>query len=166
MKKLLIPAALGLLMGGVALAANSNEVATNVQVQEKVTICHRTNSVTNPYNKIEVSTDAVDGEGKNDHTSHTGPVATSEAVAQALKDSKTKWGDVIPNVLNWTTEGQALYDNDCNYVGQETPPGDEPNDPEDPTDPTDPETPVTPVTPETPTTPVVTVLPVTGGHGR
>ena len=89
--------------------------------EDQVTICHRTNSVTNPYEQITVDESAVDGEGENDHTSHTGPVATSESVAQALKDDKENWGDIIPNVLNWTTEGQAVYNNDCEYIQEEEP---------------------------------------------
>ena len=96
--------------------------AAKPKEEEKVTICHRGNSVTNPYQKISVDASAVDGEGNNDHTQHTGPVATSEEVAQALKDNKEKWGDIIPNVLNWTTEGIAIYDNNCEYVAPVTPP--------------------------------------------
>jgi hypothetical protein len=109
---------------GVVQTASAGATQLPNDEEQKVTICHRHNSVTNPYNKESVSKNAVDGEGKNDHTHHTGPVATSEAVAQALKDSKTKWGDIIPPFddfagYNWTTEGQAIYNNDCNYV--ETP---------------------------------------------
>lgn len=37
---------------------------------DKVTICHRTNSDKNPYVLITVSAKAVDGEGNNDHTHH------------------------------------------------------------------------------------------------
>lgn len=165
MKKTLMPAiAIGLLAAsGVALATSSH--SNNIQVEEKITICHRSNAVDNPYQKISVDLSAVDGEGKNDHSLHTGPVATSEAVAQALKDSKTKWGDIIPNILNWTTEGQGVYNNDCHYVGQENPPTEPPVVDEDPTpDPTDEPT-------DTPDgglgggTPAVTTLPETGGHG-
>lgn len=88
---------------------------------DKVTICHRTDSVTNPYNQITVDADAADGSGQNDHSHHTGPVATSQAVAQALKNAHIKWGDIIPPHdnyagLNWTTGGQGVYNNGCNYV--------------------------------------------------
>jgi hypothetical protein len=95
--------------------------------EDKVTICHRTNSVKNPYVKISVDESAVDGEGKDDHSHHTGPVAWSEAVAQQLKDAKEKWGDIIPPVegvtkgLNWTTVGMAVYNNDCQPVEEVTP---------------------------------------------
>jgi len=101
---------------------------TACQEEQKVTICHRTDSVTNPYEQISVSINAADGSlgnGENDHTHHTGPVATSQDVAQALKDAHEKWGDIIPPYdfddssfpgLNWTTEGQAVYNNDCKYT--------------------------------------------------
>ncbi|MDB5180159.1 MAG: hypothetical protein JWN12_791 [Candidatus Saccharibacteria bacterium] len=86
----------------------------------KVTICHGTNSVTNPYESITVDADAVDGVGKGDHYGeHQGPLASTTAVAQQLKDTHTEWGDIIPPLagvhdgLNWTTEGQAIYNADC-----------------------------------------------------
>lgn len=111
-------------------ADNTSEVtlcnaADNIDLSQ-VTICHRTDAVNNPYEKITVDASAVDGEGNNDHTSHTGPVATSEAVAQSLKDNHENWGDIIPPTdndpdgYNWTTEGQAVYNNDCKYVVTQT----------------------------------------------
>jgi len=88
---------------------------------DNVTICHRTNSATNPYTSITINPSALDGvagnsESEPDHYGeHQGPLASSEAVAQDLKDAKIEWGDIIPPVspfhtgLNWTTEGQAIW---------------------------------------------------------
>lgn len=104
--------------------------ATLIDNENKVTICHRTDSVNNPYgpNAISVSQSAVNGEESlNDHMNHTGPVAWSEAIATTLKDSSENWGDIIPPVtgvtdgLNWTTVGQAVYNNNCQPVEEVTP---------------------------------------------
>ena len=54
----------GLLLAGPA-TATPKEAG-----EHKVTICHVTNSVENPYVVIEVDVAAFDGEGKNDHTHH------------------------------------------------------------------------------------------------
>jgi hypothetical protein len=74
--------------------------------QEKVTICHRTNSRTNPYNQIVVSQEsAIEG-----HASHIGPIFSPDV---------DNWGDIIPPIRpglprgrNWP-EGQAVLDNGC-----------------------------------------------------
>jgi hypothetical protein len=96
------------------LALSFTRSVSAIQAEtEKVTICHRTNSVSNPYVTLSVPTTAIDGLDKSDHNHHSGPVATSEAAAQALKDNKVKWGDIIPNVLNWDQAGQAVYNNNC-----------------------------------------------------
>ncbi|MGI8797421.1 MAG: hypothetical protein ACR2IR_12710 [Acidimicrobiia bacterium] len=95
--------------------------------EDQVTICHRTDSVTNPYVTITVDESSVDGVAANqqgaDHFGeHTGPLVTSEAEAQALKDAKTEWGDIIPPIagkhdgLNYAGGGQAILENDCKYV--------------------------------------------------
>lgn len=77
MKKLLI----GCLLSAATLMAVPAPVSATGN--EKVTICHRTNSETNPYVMITVSKKAVDGEGKNDHTHH-------------VADEQHPRGDIIP----------------------------------------------------------------------
>ena len=80
----------------------------------KVVICHATNSEKNPYNKIEVSQSAVEGNG---HGNHTGPVWYPGA-----KDAGVRWGDIIPPIdgvtsgLNWSA-GQSTYNNGCDLPG-------------------------------------------------
>lgn len=78
-----------------------------------VTLCHGTNSNTNPYEQITVdAAGAYDG-----HLGHTGPVWNS-----TLKDQHISWGDVIPPFtyqgkdysLNWDATGQAIWRVGCN----------------------------------------------------
>lgn len=76
--------------------------------EPKIRICHRTNAFKNPYRSIVVNMDAVDGVGKNDHSQHTGPVFNSQTMNQ-----HSNWGDIIPNILNWNTEGQKIWNNNC-----------------------------------------------------
>jgi LPXTG-motif cell wall-anchored protein len=83
-----------------------------------VTICHATASNGNPYvSFVNLDESAVDGVGSGDHFGeHTGPVWDPTLKAQHIT-----WGDIIPPVaghggLNWTAEGQAIYNNDCQPV--------------------------------------------------
>ncbi|MCA9324791.1 hypothetical protein KDA23_01840, partial [Candidatus Saccharibacteria bacterium] len=63
-----------------------------------------------------------------DHSpQHPAPLAPSTAAAQPLTHQHKKWGDIIPpapgahNGLNPTTQGQAIYNNDCNLLKGATP---------------------------------------------
>lgn len=91
-------AAAGLGVGVVAVAAGP----ASADPEPKVVICHATSSHENPYNRIAVNVSSIDGLGKNDHTSHAGDPYPGDG---------TTWGDIIPEVLNWDAEGQAIYDN-------------------------------------------------------
>jgi hypothetical protein len=118
-----------LVFAGPAAGTVATQGTTTVQGGKlKVTICHRTDSHSNPYVQETVAIESVDGNanndnGKGDHLlDHTGPVFPATG-------QDGKWGDIIPPVssdmgstvgLNWTDAGQAIYNNGCNVP--ETPP--------------------------------------------
>lgn len=117
----------GVVLGAAAvlfgLVLASSVIATPPD-NHKVTICHATNSNTNPYLVIDVDI-ASSGYLKAGHNGHEGPIWYDGA-----KDAKVKWGDIIPSYdyaqtsfhfdgLNWTEEGEAIWDNGC-VIGTET----------------------------------------------
>jgi hypothetical protein len=102
-----------------------------------VTICHRTDSVTNPYVTETVDEASVDGDSSNDKgqgdhlLEHTGPVFDSLNPPPPPHNGD-QWGDIIPPfdengdprpnpsaTLNWPgpgAVGAAIFFNGCNPV--------------------------------------------------
>lgn len=95
--------------------------AVSAPSNNKVTICHRTHSVTNPYRLITVNANAADGVGSSDHSGHNlayeadGMVYPIFDPTVSYPPNQKHWGDIIPPVrtspgLNWTVPGaQDIY---------------------------------------------------------
>jgi hypothetical protein len=108
--------AIGLAVFGVTAAG-----ATQPNPEHKITLCHRTDSYTNPYVAESVDVASTHFEG---HDGHNGPVFYA-AIPQ-----QEKWGDIIPAFdfgpgeqyagKNLTAEGLAILDNGCNLPGATT----------------------------------------------
>jgi len=124
MKKVLaILAGLALMLGmSLSLAQIAKAVAQNGGGDGQVTICHRTNSVTNPY-RVEEPDKSGDVAG---HADHIGPVFNPNTVYPPPHNGD-QWGDIIPpfdysgghfDGLNWP-EGQTILENDCVASEQE-----------------------------------------------
>ena len=104
-------------MAVAALIVPTSSLAADPKTE--ITICHATGSQSHPYevNSPAInSSGAFEGELSGGHNSHTGPVWSPGA---------QDWGDIIPPYeyppanfnypgLNWTTAGQAIYNNGCN----------------------------------------------------
>lgn len=137
-----------------ALAPATATLANNGK-DHKVTICHATNSATNPYvvNTVDYNS-IVRGPG---HDRHDGGVATSLAHATEMKNNKQTWGDIIPAIAkhnyagkNLTTEGRTILANGCKFPTVVTPAPEKPVTPEQPTNPTQPTNPGKPENPGKP----------------
>ena len=93
---------------------------------QSVNICHATASNSNPYIAESPSVQAngaTEGELTGGHSNHAGPVW--------FDGIQVAWGDIIPPYvyvpngyifpgLNWTTAGQAIFNNGCNIPSTTT----------------------------------------------
>ena len=101
---------------GMVLSTVGASAATpHALVANKVTICHRTDSETNPY----VTETIANAAALNAHLKvHTGDVW------YVGHPKEPKWGDIIPSFsykghsysLNWTQAGAAIWNNGCKPV--------------------------------------------------
>ena len=111
----------------VALAAPASTLATKGNPDHKVTICHRTDSQTNPYVQLTVDVASVDGIAGNDHGQGDHLLEHQGDVWYPGHVKTPQWGDIIPSQfsdgtpdglssLNWTAAGQAIFNNGCSAV--------------------------------------------------
>jgi LPXTG-motif cell wall-anchored protein len=88
--------------------------ATQPSPEHQVTLCHATDSYSNPYVSVTVDVASVQFEG---HDGHNGPVFYADI------PKHEQWGDIIPPFdygdagsypgKNWTTAGQAIWNAGC-----------------------------------------------------
>lgn len=83
--------AAGLLAVAMAIPAGATPADENGE--HKVTICHVTNSTSNPFVVISVDVAAFDGEGNNDHSRH---ISKDGRVDQLYVDGECVDGDDGP----------------------------------------------------------------------
>jgi hypothetical protein len=110
-----------LAVGGALSLTPLSAYGTSSSPEHKVTICHRTNSYTNPYVVITVDIASVKFQG---HDGHDGPIFSPDI------PKGEKWGDIIPSFdfgpgnqydgKNWDETGQDIWHNDCQGSAEET----------------------------------------------
>src|SRR5688572_31655680 len=119
-----IPLAAAAMLAAILLIAERPAQAQATTVR----ICHSTGSVNNPYETITVAITAADGNttndgpGQPDHfAEHTGDLFDPQNPPTPPISEEEEWGDIIPPIagvhagLNWTTAGQAVWNNNCNF---------------------------------------------------
>ena len=127
LQKIFLPAAVastaalvfGLVVAGSAQAAPPTTSGTGNIQGDNVTICHRTNSLTNPYVEITIDPNGILGPGSSSHgpqnTNHnrgTGVFDPDFAYPNNAKD----WQDIIPP-FDYTLDGSPMSFAGYNYTG-------------------------------------------------
>jgi len=108
---------ISMLFGALMVVAPTGAGASNGTFPDsgvhKVTICHRTNSVTNPYVTPTVDFSAVDGslQGGPNHMIHAGDpfdFSANPTTKYPTPRNGNQWGDIIPPVpynVSWNDDG-------------------------------------------------------------
>jgi hypothetical protein len=112
-------AVLGAVLFGMSVNGGGSVTAQSGN-SDNVTLCHRTNSDTNPY--VVITVDPA-GAYNGHYLEHQGPIWDP-----TLKDQHIEWGDIIPPFefngatysLNWP-DGEAIFDAGCEIVATATP---------------------------------------------
>jgi hypothetical protein len=113
-------------VGVLGMFGAASASATQPAPNHKVTICHRTDSQTNPYVQITVDVASVDGNVGNDHGKGDHFAEHQGTVWFPGHAKEPKWGDIIPPCysnglpdslpsLNWPS-GQSIFENGCKPV--------------------------------------------------
>lgn len=103
-------------------SAYASQNGGNGNQNNSVTICHATGQVTNPYTELTVSKSLADGQANNNGQSTDHYTADQGQLYSTSLAEGAVWGDIIPPVspyhtgLNWTTAGQAIYNNNCSVT--------------------------------------------------
>jgi len=150
---------------GVALAGLSLFAGPAYAWHAPITLCHATDSRTNPYVKITVDIASTAFAG---HEGHLGPIFSSQL------PKGTKWGDIIPpksdngqfsvTPRNWNGEGQTLLRNGCNFPHPTT--TTTTTEPEQTTTTTEPQVTTTTLEPTTTTTVLIPPITATTTPGK
>jgi hypothetical protein len=101
-QKIVFIIVLAILLLSIGYIAVLNGPQGKAEAKTQVTICHKNNG--NGWSQITVDWDAVDGSGGGDHNS-SGHQGGQDIIPSGFWDS---------NGRNWDTEGQAIWNNNCN----------------------------------------------------
>jgi len=127
-------AASGIASPASTAARPTTTVASGNYAGDKVTICHRTNAINNPYVEIEIDVSAILG------PSGHGPQNTNHNVGTGIFDpdfdypnNAKDWQDIIPPFdytldgvaasfegYNWSAAGQLIWENGCDGYARVT----------------------------------------------
>src|SRR5205823_2031066 len=104
-------------LAAIAVALTVGPAEASPGAVHKVTLCHATSSVTNPYVEIAVdiaSVSSFEHDVTEGHGTHVGPIFDPNG-----GKGQPAWGDIIPAFGPW-----QFGDDTVNYAGMNVPAGD------------------------------------------